>query len=374
MVIKNAKVFRESGNFEFGDIIMSGECFSDFTDGREVLDASGCYAIPGLIDIHFHGCVGYDFSVASEEELAEMARYQASNGTTAICPATLTLPEEKLARACRRIATLNDPDGAEVVGIHLEGPFLSYNKRGAQNPDHLLLPDDGLVRRLQKEASGLIKIIALAPELPGAMEFIEKMNSEICCSLAHTEAGYETALEAFRRGARHVTHMFNGMPPFHHRDTGVIGAAIETLDCFGELICDGIHVSPSMVRAAFSLFSDDRIIIISDSLMAAGMAEGVWELGGLKVNVRDGAAYLADSDTLAGSISPLMECVRIVVNKIGIPLESAVKCASANPAKAIGIYDKRGSITSGKIADLVLLNEDLSISKVFLKGKPLTHH
>lgn len=372
MLIKNARVFRESGIFEEGDVAISGEYFAKASPNGETLDAAGCYAIPGFVDVHFHGCVGHDFSNAEEQGLIEMARFQAANGTTAICPATLTLPEDHLAAACKRIAGLSDPKGAAVVGIQLEGPFLSYNKRGAQNPDYLRLPDVEMIRRLQKEANGLIKIIALAPELDGALELIDEINGEILCSVAHTEASYEVALKAFKHGARQATHLYNGMPPFHHRDPGVVGAAMDSPECRVELICDSIHVHPSMMRATFRMFGDDRIVFISDSIMAAGMADGLWDLGGLAVEVSGRLAKLANSSTIAGSICPLIGCLRIAVSEMGIPLASAVKCASVNPAKSIGVYDKRGSIAPGKYADLVLLNEDLTIRNVFLRGNLLT--
>jgi len=369
MIIKNAKVFRENGVFEDGEIAISGGFFADRSDSGDVFDAAGCYAIPGLVDIHFHGCVGYDFSDANADGLAKMARFLAANGTTSICPATLTLPEEHLAAACRRIAALDDPEGAAVVGIHLEGPFLSYNRRGAQNPDYLRLLDIDMIRRLQKEANGLIKLIAIAPELEGAIEFISEMSGEMCCSVAHSEASYGIAKDAYAHGARQATHLYNGMPPFHHRDPGIIGAAMDCPSCRAELICDSVHVHPCTVRATFRMFGDDRVILISDSTMAAGMADGIWKLGGLDVEVRDRAAYLANSNTLAGSITTLLGCLRVAVAEMDIPLASAVKCASVNPAKAIGVFDKRGSIEPGKCADLVLLGEDLSIRQVFLRGK-----
>ena len=374
MLITNAKIFRESGVFEEGNIALGGEFFADvkgIVDDHDIIDANGCYAIPGLIDIHFHGCAGSDFSNANDKELVKMARFQAENGITAICPATLTLPEEQLAVACKRISDISDTQGAEVVGIHLEGPFFSYNKRGAQNPDYLRLPDAALLRRLQKEAGGLIKLVAIAPELEGAIEVIKQLSGEIRFSVAHTEANYETAMSAFENGARQATHLFNGMPPLHHREPGVIGAARDSAGCSVELICDGVHVHQSVVRATFAMFGDDRIIMISDSLMATGMADGIWDLGGMEVEVKGRHANLTSTKSLAGSVTTLMGCLRTAVTEMNIPLVSAVKCSTVNPAKAIGAYDKHGSITPGKYADLVLLNEDLSVRNVFLRGRKL---
>ena len=379
-IIKNAKVFRESCIFEDGDIAISGEFFTDAADLKStedsteacsVLDAGGCYAIPGLIDLHFHGCAGYDFSFANADQLVEMARFEAANGVTAICPATLTLPEDKIAEACRRISVLSDAEGAALIGIHLEGPFFSYNKRGAQNPDYLQKPDAEMIRRLQKEAGGLIKLVSIAPELEGALDVIAQLSDKIRFSVGHTEAGYDTAIKAFEHGARHVTHLFNGMPPLHHREPGVIGAARDYAQCSVELICDSVHIDPSVVRATFAMFGDDRIIMISDSLMATGMADGIWDLGGLEVEVRGRYGTLTSTKSLAGSITTLMGCLRIAVTEMNIPLTSAVKCSTMNPAKALGAYEKRGSITPGKYADLVLLSEDLNVSNVFLRGSKL---
>ena len=371
MTIKNAKVFHEKGIFEMGDIAISGEFFTDSACDDEELDATDCYAIPGLIDLHVHGCVGYDFSGADTDEtgLKNMARYLASQGVTAICPTLLTLPEDKLALACKRIANCKNPDGASFAGIYLEGPFLSPNKCGAQNPEYIRLPDRDMIRHLQAEADGLIKILAIAPEREGAMELIKEMCGEIVCSLAHTEANYALAKKAFEQGASQVTHLYNAMPPLHHRNPGVIGAAIDAENCRVELICDNVHAHPATVRATFNMFGDERIILISDSIVATGLTDGSYELGGLAIEVRGNVSTLGGGGSIAGSVTNLMDCVRVAVTEMKIPLASAVKCATVNPAKAIGVYGQRGSIEAGELADLVLLNEDLSIRSVFLRGK-----
>jgi len=375
MIIKNANIFCETGKFEKGDVIIDGEFFSKNIgkNSGEIINAEGLMAIPGLVDIHLHGCVGKDFSDADEKGLREMLRFEASQGTTAVCPATLTLPEEKLSEACKRISSVSDEKGAAVVGIHLEGPFLSYNKRGAQNPDYLHKPEVEMVERLQKDANGLVKLIAMAPELDGALEVISNLSSKgIRVSLAHTEASYETAMKGFESGARQATHLFNGMPVFHHRDPGLIGAAMDFKLCSPELICDGEHIHPSVVRATFSMFGDDRIIMISDSMRATGMADGIWDLGGLEVEVKGNRAALTDNGSIAGSVTHLLGCLKTAVKKMNIPLESAIKCCTVNPAKAIGIYDKRGSITVDKYADLILLDDELNIKKIILRGLQIT--
>ena len=224
-----------------------------------------------------------------------------------------------------------------------------------------------MFRRLQKKAEGLIRFCDIAPETDGAMDFIRELKDEVRISLAHTTADYDTAREAFIHGARHVTHLFNAMPPFSHRAPGVIGAAAENPDVIAELICDGIHIHPSAVRAAFRLFGDERICLISDSMMATGLSDGEYTLGGQAVTVRGNLATLADG-TIAGSVTNLMDCLRTAVQKMGIPLEDAVRCASLNPAKAIGVDALYGSIEAGKKGDVVLLRKDLSLAGVIKDG------
>ena len=371
MIIKGAKVFGKSG-FEARDIFVLGERVASLNPSGEVIDADGLFAIPGLIDIHLHGCVGSEFTVSGDEGLRAMARYEASNGVTSVCPTTLTLPEDMLAGACRRISSCETPDGAAFVGIYLEGPFVSPRKLGAQNPDYVLKPDVGLFKRLQAASGGMVKVIAVAPETEGALGVIGEISGSVTCTIAHTTADYDTSMLAFAKGARQVTHLYNAMPPFHHREPGVIGAAFDTPGCRVELICDGVHIHPSAVRATFRMFGDDRIIMISDSMMATGLDDGEYELGGLPVIVRGNKAVLAEGGAIAGSATNLMGCLRAAVLEMGIPLHSAVKCASVNPAKAIGIFGERGSLEAGKSADIVLLDEGLDIKRVILRGRTLS--
>lgn len=369
MVIQNAQVFDSQGGFYFRDICVEGERFSTGSGSGEILDATGCYVIPGLIDIHIHGCMRHDFSDAEPEALCQMAKYQAANGITALCPTTMTLPEEMLAAACRNIRASSCLDGAAFVGINLEGPFVSPNKLGAQNPAFVQPPDVAMFDRLQMASDGMIKLVALAPEEEGALDFIDATKSRVTSSLAHTTADYATALEAFRRGARQVTHLYNAMPPFSHREPGVIGAALDTPDCMVELICDNVHVHPSVVRATFQMFGDERIILVSDSMMATGLSDGDYELGSQPVTVKGNTARLQTSGNIAGSVTNLMNCLRTAVKIMGIPLGSAVQCATVNPAKAIGVFGERGSIQAGKYADLVLLDSDLAIRQVLVRGR-----
>lgn len=378
MILKNIRIFQEDGSFREGTLFTNGTRISSSSGDGRVLDGKGSYAIPGLTDIHFHGCVGHDFCGGTAEAFFSMAAYQLKNGITQICPATMTLDEAELlriVRSARDCAQLQaqQPDsasGALLKGIHMEGPFLSFAKKGAQNPQYLHRPDIEMFRRLQAASGGMIRLVDLAPEEEGALEFIRALKKDVVISIAHTAADYDTASLALQEGASHVTHLFNAMPPFSHRSPGVIGAAFDAPDCQVELICDGIHLHPAMVRAAFQLFGDDRIILISDSMRAAGLTDGEYSLGGQAVQVRGALATLADG-TIAGSVTNLMSCMRRAVLDMHIPLGSAVKAAAVNPARSIGIYDHYGSLSIGKAANIVLLDEDLRIRSIVFQGRPL---
>lgn len=384
MKIINASVYTEESRFVEKDIFIKGEYFADQTGDTDIIDARGCYVIPGLTDIHFHGCAGYDFCEGTKEALHAIANYEASVGVTTIIPATMTLPYEDILKICRMASAhrnrqeraldeMNEATSQAMgesifCGINLEGPFVSGEKLGAQNPKYLREPDQKMFERLQEECAGFIKLVDLAPELPGALEFIRENKDNTVISLAHTAADYDMAMEAFEAGACHVTHLFNAMNPFGHRQPGVIGAAADA-GAYAELICDGVHIHPSAVRGALKLFGEDKIIFISDSMMATGLSDGNYQLGGQPVKVVGNKAYLADG-TIAGSVTNLMECVRRAVTEMQIPLETAVKCAAVNPAKHMRIYDKYGSISNGKVANLVLLDkETLKVKQVILKGK-----
>lgn len=370
MVIRGGMVFQPDGSFAEKDVYVAGEKITDVKNDSDVISAEGCYVIPGLIDVHFHGCVGHDFCDGSEEAIIDMAKYELENGITSINPATMTLGEDVLSKVAEAAAAYKKADHekcAELVGINMEGPFISKEKKGAQNEDYIHRPDAEMFRRLQKASGGLFTLCALAPEVDGAMEFIDACKDEVVISVAHTTADYDTAKKAFDKGAKQVTHLYNAMPPYTHRAPGVVGAACDS-DCKVEMICDGIHLHPSVIRTSFKMFGDDRIILISDSMAATGMTDGEYALGGQKVIVKGNLATL-ENGTIAGSATNLMNCLRYAVKTAGIPLASAVKCATKNPASAIGVFDRYGSIEADKYADMVILNENLDIVKVIKKGK-----
>ena len=373
MRIINGQVFDLEQGFLSRDVLTDGRQIASASRDDQVLDAAGCYVIPGLVDVHFHGCVGEDFSDATPDGLQKIADYELSQGVTYICPAGMTLPEDQLTAICKNTAAhrAKHSGGAEVVGAHLEGPFLCMAKKGAQNGDYLHDPDTAMLKRLQEAAEGCVRLVTLAPEQPNSIEFIKAaVEMGVTVSVGHTTADYNTARAAFEAGASHATHLFNAMPPLAHRDPGVIGAAFDVPHVQPELICDGIHVHGSAVRAAFRLFGKERMILISDSLRATGMPDGEYPFGGQMIEVHGNrATILGHPETLAGSVTSLMGCLRQAVS-FGIPLADAVRACTYNPARSIGIDGRAGTLDVGKEASIVLLDEkDLSIKAIVFKGQ-----
>lgn len=369
MIIKNVLVFTEDKKFEEGTINIENGLFVDAASDDEVIDGEGCYAIPGLVDVHFHGCVGADFCDGTVEALEKMAEYEASQGITTMVPASMTLSKEELLKIMANAGAYKNEKGAILAGINMEGPFICAAKKGAQAATHIHEADVEMFRELQAAANGLIKLCDIAPEEEGAMEFIEAVKDEVNVSFAHTTANYDIAKKGYDLGACHATHLYNAMPPFAHRDPGVIGAARDSKHVHVELICDGIHIHPSVVRTTFDIFGDDRVVMISDSMRATGLSDGMYTLGGQDVKVVGKLATLVSDGAIAGSATNLMDCVRTAVKEMGIPLESAIACSTMNPAKSVGLYDKYGSITEGKVANVVLLDKDLALKAVIINGK-----
>ena len=373
MIIKNASVFTEEGSFVSKDIYIDGSKFAD-NAGGETIDAAGCYAIPGLVDIHTHGCDGVDFSDGELSTIEKILDYEVRQGVTTLTPTTMTLSEEDLTKVMKNAASYRkgqeDGKRAYFHGINMEGPFISLKKCGAQNTKYIKKPDIDMFNRLFEASEGCIMLCDIAPEEDTpAMDFIKEISKKCRISIAHTAADYDTAKRAIDSGARHMTHLYNAMAPLHHREPGPIAAAAENSSVVAELICDGIHVAAPMVRATFKLFGRERVALISDSMMATGLADGEYELGKQPVTVRGNEARLHDN-TIAGSVTNLMGCLRHAVLNVGIPMEDAVYSATITPAKAVRCYDITGSITSGKYADLVILDkETLEVKYVFARGK-----
>lgn len=365
--INNALIFTPDCEFKAGTLhITNGRITNEPPQDPQVLESENLYVIPGLTDIHFHGCNGHDFCDGTIEALEAITKYEALNGITSICPATMTLPEEKLAQIMKAAKTFHESNPA-LVGINLEGPFISPAKPGAQNPDYIIKPDSYMLARLQDISGGLIKIAVVAPEVDGGMEFISQAKNNTSISLGHTACDYDTANKAFALGANHLTHAYNAMKPIMHREPGPVIAALENKNVMIELICDGIHINPAIVRMTLKLFGDDRVIFISDSTEATGMKDGRYMLGGQEIIKRGGRATLIDGKTIAGGAMNLMDCVRTAVKVMNIPLESAIKCASVNPARCIN--SSGGIIESGRPANLAALDKDLNIKWVIQNGR-----
>ncbi|PWM59086.1 MAG: N-acetylglucosamine-6-phosphate deacetylase [Subdoligranulum variabile] len=374
MIIRNAKVFADGCRFVERDLIIrDGRIVfgAPPMDGEEVLDAQGAYALPGLVDIHFHGAVGHDFCDADEAGLQAIADFEASKGVLAICPATMTFSEEILNGIMDTAAAHKNERGADLVGINMEGPYISPSKVGAQNPKYVMGADAGMFRRLQERSGGLIKLVDVAPEEPGNLDFIRACHDEVRISLAHTCADYETAKAAFAAGASHMTHLYNAMPGITHRAPGPIIAALEE-GAEVELITDGVHIHPAMVRFTFRTFGDEHVILVADSMMACGLPDGQYSLGGQAVTVCGPRATLTEHpDTIAGSATCLYDCMRHAVLDMGVPLASAVRAATLNPARSIGIDADYGSLEPGRWGNVVLADAQLNIQKIIRKGEVL---
>jgi N-acetylglucosamine-6-phosphate deacetylase len=374
VIIQCDHIFNEEKQgFVDGEIFIDGDRF--VPEGKasgEKLDYRGCYALPGFIDLHTHGCFGKAYMEVSAKELDELTLYIASTGVTALCPTTVSGSVENCRKgeeeAARSKSFLGGEDflGAQIIGIYQEGPFLSPEKPGVADLASFKKPDLAYFKQLCSNPGPAVKFVVIAPELEGAMDFIKEASKTVVCTMAHTNANYAISTEAMKNGASQITHLFNAMPPLLHREPGIIGAAFDMPQVKAELIADGEHVHPAVVRAALKLFGDDRIILISDSFFS-GLPDGNYSASGLTVTLKNGVAK-NERGALAGASKTLGQCVINAVKNIGIPLYAAAKCASVNPAKQAGVFHERGSIAPGKIADLVLLDSNFDIKNVVVRG------
>lgn len=372
MLLKNAFVYFPDFCFRKADVRTEGPVIVEVApeipgDGT---DLCGKKLIPGLIDLHSHGCVGGDWTRADHAMFRKMAGYYGRNGVTSLCATTMSLPPSMLIKAMESIYSFaqGETGGSYLQGINMEGPFFNKEKKGAQAEENLLDPDSMLFDRLQQASGGMIKLCDFAPELPGADAFIDRYKDRVVLSMAHTAASYETAMAAIRRGIRHATHLYNAMTPFTHRSPGVVGAVYDS-NVSAEMISDGIHLNPAVVRITFSILGADRVALISDSMEACGMPNGVYELGGQEVTVKDGLATLR-SGVIAGSATNQFVCMQRAI-QFGVPEETAIRAATYNPAHIIGCDKTAGSIQPGLNADLVVVDDDYTIERVFIRGGEL---
>lgn len=376
MFYKNARIYTADHTFKMGAFEVTedglfGQILPENTP-EDAIDLKGATVIPGLVDVHIHGCMGADFSDGDYEGLLVMARHLLKEGITSFAPASMTLPYDVLEKAFatgRRLADEAPEDCARLMGIHMEGPYFSEKKKGAQNGAYLKTPDFEGFKKLYEGCGGLVRIVDVAPELPGSEEFVRQASKLCTVSVAHTDATYEDAKMAYDNGATHLTHTFNAMSPIAHRAPGVIPAAAENKAVRAELIGDAFHVMPPVVRLIFSVFGPERMVIVSDALRCCGMPKGQYELGGQIVVLEDVVGRLLDG-TVAGSITNLFVCMQRMM-ACGIPEEDAIRAATHNPACAIAADDKIGTIEEGKLADFLICSADYKEKRVFRGGKEI---
>lgn len=334
-----------------------------YTESDLVVDCAGYTIVPGFVDVHVHGGAGADTCDADREGLRAMAKFLLTKGVTSFCPTTMTVSDEEIRKSLACVQScMADTDGARIVGVNFEGPFISAAKKGAQGETFIKKPDFDLFKSYFDDYGGIIKLLDVAPECDESGEFIERASKLCTVSVAHTAMDFDGAKKAFESGATHVTHLFNAMYGLSHRDPGVVGAVFDTDTVCGELICDGIHIHPAVVRTVFKLMGG-RVCVVSDAMRLSGMDEGEGMLGVNLVTVKNGRATLPDG-TIAGSVTNLHEELKNLVSW-GIPFEDAVRAMTLTPAKQIGMEKEIGSLKVGKRADMVILDENLEIVAVY---------
>lgn len=372
MIIKNCKIIFKD-KIEEGSVLIRNGKIAEINPANmddEILDAKGLYLSPGFIDVHIHGAGGYDTMDGTEEAINMISKVIMEHGTTSFLPTTMTVAIEDINKSLKVIKKLKEEgsEGANVLGAHLEGPFVSPLAIGAQNPKHLIKPSIENYKKIVEGCEDAVTSITLAPEVEGAKELIKYISKRgIVCSAGHTKATYEEMTDAIKCGISHSTHLYNVMTGFTHREPGTVGATFDT-DITTETISDGIHISYPALRVAYKVKTTDKVILISDAMMACCMKDGKYALGGQDVFLKDGAARL-ENGALAGSVLTIDKAIENVYKNCNIPLYEAVKMATYNPAKHCKVEDKKGLIKEGYDADLVLFDDNISVKKVFINGR-----
>ncbi len=352
-----------------GDTIVEVGPGTPSLDGEERHELGGGWVIPGFIDLHMHGGGGHATLSADPNEIVSAAAFHRAHGTTGSLASIVSAPLGEMLAALEAVRDAVP----SVIGSHLEGPFLSPLRAGAHDPAHLLPPDSATFERMIDVAGGTLRVITVAPELPGGMELVNQaVAAGIVVALGHSDADHQVASAAFDAGASLVTHLFNAMRPWHHREPGLVGAALARADVVCELINDGIHLHDATARLAFDAAGPGRIALVTDAIAAAGAGDVDLELGGAPVHVRGGVARLADGQMLAGSTLTMDVAFRRAVRDLGVPIEEAVRASSTTPARVLGIADRVGSLEAGRDADVLVLTEDLAVDAVMSGGRWIT--
>ena len=385
MVLQNGVIHSEDKmypggfiSFQGGKILMVGQDMMDGAESYEVIHLPESYhVIPGMIDVHIHGADGADTMDGTYQSMKRIAKVLPQEGVTSFLATTMTQQQDKIENSLQNAAQYvqkEQPYGhAELLGVHLEGPFISDKKPGAQPVASIMKPDVQMFLRWQEIALGSIKLVTIAPEIEGSLEVIRYLsNHGVIASIGHSDATYEEVVKAIRAGASHVTHLYNGMRGLHHREPGVVGAALLHDELMVELISDGIHVRPELVKLTFQQKGREKIILITDAMRAKCLGEGLYDLGGQKVTVQSGKATLHDG-TLAGSVLKMMEAAKNTIKYTGCSIQDVLQMASVNPAKQLHIFNRKGSLSPGKDADIVVLDEQLEVVMTFCRGE-LAYH
>jgi len=375
-VLTNAKLYTPFNIIEPATVVIENGRIKRVLEGKseEGINLEGKILVPGFVDTHIHGCCGYDTNDGTVESFLRMGESLVKYGVTSFIPTTVTASHEELLKASIAVAEAMNVQkrelrGARILGLHLEGPYINVEAKGAQNPAFIRKPDFNEFLEYWMASKGNIREITLAPEIEGALEFIGKVSElGVVVQIGHTRATYEETKRGIIAGAKKATHLFNAMRGFHHREPGTVGACLESDDVYLELICDLIHVSAVAIKLVYKVAGPERIVLITDAISAAGLPDGKYELGGLRVVVKEGICRLEDG-TLAGSTLTMDRAVKNLV-KIGIPLRDVLIMATATPARALGRADI-GVIKPGSNADLVVLNEKLEVEKTYIGGHPV---
>ncbi len=382
LLIENIKIYTQEAVYEKGYLKIEGEVISEFGDMNELTKKegyhafsipTGCMMIPGMIDLHIHGVNGADTMDATVDAIDTMTETLPAEGTTSFLATTITEKKESIERALKNVSHYmrhhNQAGRAEVLGVHLEGPFINREKAGAQPVNDIVKPDIELFKSWQILADNQIKLVTLAPEEDERYALIQYLKETgVIASAGHTNATYKQMLKAIDSGLGHVTHLYNQMSGLHHREPGVVGAAFLREELMVELIADGIHVTADIVDLTFQQLSENRLILITDSMRAKCLENGEYELGGQKVIVKDGKALL-DEHTLAGSVLKMIDAFKNLQQYSHCSVQQAIKVTAVNPAKQLGIFDQKGSIALGKDADIVILTQEFEVFLTLCKGK-----